>query len=263
MNEYVKNLNRIEFVVTMACTGRCKHCSEGEHINCKGHIDTELAVKSIREICEKYKIESLMTFGGEPLIYPDVVCAIHKTATEMGIEKRQLITNGFFTRKKERIEEVVTMLEKSGVKSLLLSVDAFHQETIPLEPVKHFAECAAKSKMSIQLSPAWLVSEEDNNPYNLKTKEILGAFEDLNISVGSGNVIFPSGNALKYLGEYFKEGTEYSSPYDEDIFDIRAISFSPNGDVLNGNINDNDILDILEAYRPYGKKKSTDSCLTK
>ena len=155
------------------------------------------------------------------------------------------------------------MLEKSGVKSLLLSVDAFHQETIPLEPVKHFAECAAKSKMSIQLSPAWLVSEEDNNPYNLKTKEILGAFEDLNISVGSGNVIFPSGNALKYLGEYFKEGTEYSSPYDEDIFDIRAISFSPNGDVLNGNINDNDILDILEAYRPYGKKTSTDSYLTK
>ena len=56
MNEYVKNLNRIEFVVTMACTGKCKHCSEGDHINCKGHIDTELAVKSIRQICEKYKI---------------------------------------------------------------------------------------------------------------------------------------------------------------------------------------------------------------
>ena len=64
MNEYVKNLNRIEFVVTMACTGKCKHCSEGEHTNCRGHIDTALAVKSIREICGQYKIESLMTFGG-------------------------------------------------------------------------------------------------------------------------------------------------------------------------------------------------------
>ncbi len=41
MNEYVKNLNRIEFVVTMACTGRCKHCSEGEHISCTGHIDAK------------------------------------------------------------------------------------------------------------------------------------------------------------------------------------------------------------------------------
>ena len=191
-----------------------------------------------------------MTFGGEPLIYPDVVCAIHKAAVEMGIEKRQLITNGFFSKKKERIEDVVKMLEENGVERVLLSVDAFHQETIPLEPVKHFAECVARSKIHIKLSPAWLVSEEDDNPYNLKTREILKEFEYLNISVGKGNVIFPSGNALKYLREYFDEEIEYSSPYDEDPNDIRAICFSPNGDVLNGNIHDKDILDILEAYRP-------------
>lgn len=250
MNEYVKNLNRIEFVVTMACTGKCIHCSEGAHLNCKGHIDTEIAVKSIHEICGKYKIESLMTFGGEPLIYPEAVCAIHKTAREMGIEERQLITNGFFSNKKEYIEEVVQKLEASGVDRLLLSVDAFHQETIPLEPVKYFAECAAKTQINIKLSPAWLVSEEDDNPYNLKTRDILGEFEYLNIPVGSGNVIFPSGNALKYLGEYFDEETEYSSPYDEDPRDIKAICFSANGDVLNGNVHEKGILDILEAYQP-------------
>ena len=87
MNEYVKNLKRIEFVVTMACTGKCKHCSEGEHVNCTGHIDKDIAVKAIHEICENYNIESLMTFGGEPLIYPDVVCSIHKTAKEIGSSK--------------------------------------------------------------------------------------------------------------------------------------------------------------------------------
>ena len=87
MNEYVKNLNRIEFVVTMACTGKCKHCSEGDHINCKEHIDTELAVKSIREICERYDIESLMTFGGEPLIYPDVVLCYSQNCKGHGNRK--------------------------------------------------------------------------------------------------------------------------------------------------------------------------------
>lgn len=250
MNKYVKNLNRIEFVVTMACTGKCKHCSEGEHVNCRGHIDTDIAVKSIREVCKNYKIESLMTFGGEPLIYPEVVCAIHKAAIEMGIAKRQLITNGFFSKQFERIKEVVRSLETSGVNELLLSVDAFHQETIPLEPVKHFAECVAKSKIHIKLSPAWLVSEDDNNPYNIRTREILKEFEDLNISVGSGNVIFPSGNALKYLGEYFDENVEISSPYDENPKDIRAIGFSPNGDVLDGNVYQKEILDILNDYQP-------------
>lgn len=250
MNEYVKNLNRIEFVVTMACTGRCKHCSEGEHVNCKGHIDAGIAVTSIREVCKNYKIESLMTFGGEPLIYPEVVCAIHRIATEMGIGKRQLITNGFFSKKYERIKEVVQNLEYSGVNELLLSVDAFHQETIPLEPVKYFAECVAKSKIHIKLSPAWLVSKEDNNPYNNRTREVIEGFEGLNILVGSGNVIFPSGNALKYLGEYFDENVNYLSPYHEDPKDIRAIEILPNGDVLNGNVYENGILDILNAYQP-------------
>ena len=33
MNKYLKNINRIEFVVTMACTGKCKHCSQGSHIS--------------------------------------------------------------------------------------------------------------------------------------------------------------------------------------------------------------------------------------
>ena len=250
MNEYVKNLNRIEFVVTMACTGKCKHCSEGEHINCKGHIDEELAVKSIREVCKAYKIESLMTFGGEPLIYPDVVCAIHKAAAEMGIKERQLITNGFFSNKKEQIEEVVQMLEESGVEILLLSVDAFHQETIPLEPVRYFAECLKKSKIGIELSPAWLVSKEDDNPYNIKTRDVLKKFDYLNIPIGAGNVIFPSGNALIYFREYFDENVVYSSPYDDNPKDIRAICFSPNGDVLNENIHNKDIIEILEAYRP-------------
>lgn len=32
MNEYLKNLNRIEFVITDSCTGKCKHCSQGNHI---------------------------------------------------------------------------------------------------------------------------------------------------------------------------------------------------------------------------------------
>lgn len=250
MNEYVKNLNRIEFVITMACTGKCKHCSEGEHTGCSGHIETDAALAAIREVCKNYRIESLMTFGGEPLLYPDVVCEIHCTAKEMGISKRDLITNGYFSKDAERIKEVVKNLEASGVCQVLLSVDAFHQETIPLEPVKIFAECVAKSKMRMKFSPAWLVSEADNNPYNVKTRELLRELDYLNIPVGSGNIIFPSGNALKYLKEYFDENIEFSSPYDENPRDIRAIGFSPNGDVLNGNIYRKGILEILDEYQP-------------
>ena len=54
MNKYLKNLNRIEFVVTMACTGKCKHCSQGEH---KSHenINKDIAADAVRKIANEYK----------------------------------------------------------------------------------------------------------------------------------------------------------------------------------------------------------------
>ena len=250
MNKYLRNTDRIEFVVTMACTGKCRHCSEGDHSGHTGHIDTETAVNSIRKICENYKIGTLMTFGGEPLLYPDVIYSIHRTAAAFGIGRRQLITNGFFSNKRDRIEEVTKNLADCGINDLLLSADAFHQETIPLEPVRFFAECAIRSGIPVRLSPAWLVSPDDHNPYNDRTREILRKFEPLQIPVGGGNVVFPQGNALKYLRDYFDENVEEFSPYEEDPEDIRTISFSQNGDVLNGNIYRSDILEIIRTYRP-------------
>lgn len=54
---------------------------------------------------------------------------------------------------------------------------------------------------------------------------------------------------MKYLSEYFDEDKEYVNPYDEDPTDIRAISFSENGDVLNGNIYEKSIMEIIEEYK--------------
>lgn len=250
MNAYLKNLNRIEFVVTEACTGRCKHCQNGEPVRTSEHIDTDIAVDAIRKVCAQYSIESVMTFGGEPLLYPDTVCAIHAAAERLGVEKQQIITNGYFAKQRERIEKVAQKLKESGVNDLRLSVDAFHRETIPLEPVRFFAECAVRAGIPVRLQPAWLVSREDQNPYNVRTREILGTFEQLEIPTVPGNVIFPSGNALVYLREYFDETVVEASPYEEDPKDVRSLSFLPNGDVLNGNVYRTDILAILRAYRP-------------
>ena len=251
MNKYLKNLNRIEFVVTMACTGRCKHCSEGEHIGKGEHIDGNIAAKAVYEMCKNYNILSLMTFGGEPLLYPEVVCKIHEMAKKMRIPQRDLITNGFFSKDENRIKEVAHMLAQNGVNNVLLSVDVFHQETIPLEPVKCFAKCVKEAGVSIRLQPAWLVGENDNNPYNKQTKAILQEFDKMDIPIASGNIIVPSGNALKYLGEYFDGKEDVVNPYEDDPLDVRAICFNPNGDVLNGNIYTKCIMDILEAYSPF------------
>jgi molybdenum cofactor biosynthesis enzyme MoaA len=64
MNEYLKNLKKIEFAVTDACTGRCRHCSEGEHGAQGAKIDPCIAADAVRKIASRYDIKTVMAFGG-------------------------------------------------------------------------------------------------------------------------------------------------------------------------------------------------------
>lgn len=249
MNPYLKNLSRIEFVVTTVCSGKCRHCSQGD-IRSSEHIDKDIACEAVFKIASEYNITSLMTFGGESLLYPETVCAIHRTATEMGIPKRQLITNGYFSRDYDKINSVAMNLADSCVNEILLSVDAFHQESIPLGYVIAFAEAVLATGTPIKVQPAWLISADDDNPYNITTRDILSEFNSMGIETNEGNVIFPSGNALRYLSEYFDKDNLPKNPYEEDPTDIRAICFSANGDILGENIYEKDINTILHCYAP-------------
>lgn len=248
-NKFLQNLNKIEFVVTDICTGRCKHCSQGDHSPNGERIDPHLAADAVRRISAEYDIQTVLAFGGEPLLHPDAVNAIMTAAKEMNISRRQVITNGYVSKNEDQIREIAERLCLCGVNDLLLSVDAFHQETVPLDVVKQFACEVKKCGITIRLSPAWLVSSADDNPYNRKTKEFLNEFADMEIPVGDGNVIFPEGNAIKYLAVYFKDKIP-ENPYAEDPSDVRCMSVLANGDLLGGNIYQRDIMELIKNYTP-------------
>ena len=55
MNPYI-NLNRIEFGITNACSGKCKHCSIGESSG-NDSVDAEAAVNVVKQLAGRYKIE--------------------------------------------------------------------------------------------------------------------------------------------------------------------------------------------------------------
>lgn len=207
------------------------------------------AVNTVKAVTEKYDIKTVMTFGGEPLLYPETVYAVHSAAKSAGVPRRQLITNGYFTKDISKIRKTVKLLYNAGVNDILLSVDAFHAETVPTDIVKHFAYEAINAGLPVRTQPAWLVSKEDDNPYNLKTKELLSEYKAFGIDENEGNIIFPEGNAAKYLKDYFGEAAP-QNPYVEDPFDIRCISFDPSGNALGGNIYRDKIADVLENYDP-------------
>ena len=262
LNKYIKEVDRLEFTVTNSCTGRCKHCSEGRLSGDK-KIDKERAVNALKDVASFYDVKSIMTFGGEALIYPDIVCAIHQAAMECNIPIRQLITNGCFSKDNDQIVEVARKLNQSGVNDILLSVDCFHVEKLPLDWVYLFAKALCENYSGrLRLQPTWVNDESDNNIYNLKTKECLAYFDDLNIEINDGDSVFPSGNAVEYLSEYFEKkplDMNFSCGdafYTSRLDDIDELMIDCSGDVLAcdfpiGNIMVNNILDIIKGYDPY------------
>ncbi|MDR3313565.1 MAG: radical SAM protein [Oscillospiraceae bacterium] len=261
-NQYI-NLNRIEFSITDACSGRCKHCGDGGRSAKGASVRMDAAVDAVRKLANRFPVESVMTFGGEPLLFADTVCAIHAAARDCGIPKRQLITNGYFSKDEKRIDAVAEKLCNAGVNDIMLSVDAFHQEYIPLEPVMAFAEAQLRHKApQLRVHPAWVVNERYENPYNAETKRILKQFQDKGIAASRGNNIGPSGNAVKYLGEYFAPPEEIdltapcgSMPYTTRLDAIDCFCINPNGDVRLcsvsiGNIYKCDILELVDSYNP-------------
>ena len=262
-------IRRIEFMVTYQCTGSCIHCSAADVLNRPGKylcVQEKEAVEAVKWLARNHPVTSVMTFGGEPLLHGDVVCAIHNAATEAGVAKRQLITNGYFSREEEKLREMAARLKRAGVNNLLLSVDAFHQKKIPLEGVRKFAEAVKKEEIKqFRLQPAWLVNKEHENPYNEETKKILASFAGLKIPVNQGNDIFLAGNAARYLASYYETGeTDLTvgcgaMPYTEPLDRITSVSIEPNGDVVAcafviGNIYRETMEEIVGRYDPYARE---------
>ena len=176
MNKYLA-VNRLEFAITYLCNSRCKHCQLGEEEERRkfpSHIDKDLAVEIVRRVGKEYGPESIMTFGGEPLLYPEIVYAIHKEAMKVGIPVRDVITNGFWSRNIGKIQETAHNLVKSGVTKVNISIDCFHQEFVPIDIVKKAAESLLKAGMKhVSWDPCWVVSKDHDNEHNRKTRAFL------------------------------------------------------------------------------------------
>jgi len=220
-------------------------------------IDAVAAATAVKHCAKRFSVDSLMTFGGEPLLFADAVCRIHATARDAGIPRRQLITNGFFSHDDAEIDKVAQALCESGINDVMLSVDAFHQETIPVESVMQFANALVKYGIpSLRVHPAWVVNAENDNKYNVETKRLLKLFADRGIRASNGNNISLSGNASKYLAEYYPPSADMdlSEPCGW-LGELNCISINPNGAVSAcaeiGNIYNDDILDIIDNYNPY------------
>ncbi|MBL7200396.1 MAG: radical SAM protein [Anaerolineae bacterium] len=264
MNPYL-TVNRIEFLVTYRCNSHCKHCQVGPAARASRPpvIDAGLAARIVGRVCEAYTPSSAMTFGGEPLLFPDVVCAVHGAARAGGIEKRQVITNAGWPRSGGEFRTVAAQLAESGVNSVCISVDAFHQETIPVPVVERNVRALVDVGIEVlEWNPCWVVSKEHDNPWNGRTRAVLDALSHLPVVEDDGNVVQPEGYARTWLREYLPaqtaapEGSCGDMPYTGQLDQVGSISVEPDGGIavcdewIIGNAAQRDVVDILRDYDP-------------
>jgi hypothetical protein len=265
MNQFL-TVDRIEFVVTYRCNSHCKHCQVGQNKRASRPtaIDEGLAVQIIRDITQAYSPRSIMTFGGEPLLFPDVVCAIHAAARANGIGERQVITNAGWPRSEAEFREVAFRLADSGANDMCISVDCFHQEYIPLSVVERNVQSLVDAGIGrLEWNPCWVVSKEHDNPWNRHTQSVLQALAHLPVAESEGNVVQPEGNARIWLRDFMPSriltptGACGDMPYTGRLDEVSGISVEPDGSIavcdefVIGNAAQRDVVEMLRSYDPY------------
>ena len=260
--------NRLEFIVTYRCNSRCRHCqvTAAERKRRPAALSPQLAQRAVRELAAAYPLTSMMTFGGEPLLYPETVFAAHAAARDCGISSRDVITNAGVPRGEEDFRHVAQRLADSGVNYISISVDAFHEEYVPLEILRRNVRALVDVGIQhLEWNPVFAVSRDADNPWDARTRQILKELSDLPvINDGTNDIqLLPMGAALDNLAEYLPPrqpcppGTCGDIPFSGPLDDITCISVEPDGslttcfDLSIGNMREKNAAEICQRYDPY------------
>ena len=260
------DLHRLEFSITYRCSAHCLHCQVEDDLrrSAPAAIDPTLGAQIVHRVARAYPHRSLMTFGGEPLLYPEAVCAIHQAAQEEGIAHRSIITNASVPRPEAAFRALARRLAACGVNAVYISVDAFHQANIPLEVVERNARALAEAGIEeLVWNPCWVVSREHDNAWNRRTRKVLAALSYLPAREDEGNVVQPDGHARDALAEFLPPkvplpaGSCGDMPYTGPLDEIGSIGVEPDGaitvchELAIGNAAQEDVVEILQRYDPY------------
>jgi hypothetical protein len=217
---------------------------------------------------DTFQIESLMTFGGEPLLYPESTAALLQAAAAHGVRRRELITNGYFSNDTAFINTVVEQLIAAGVNDIKLSIDTFHQEYIPIQHIEPFIVALQSHKFTnLSIHPAWLVSQDHANDYNRQTRNLISALSrTYDIDISPGNAVALSGLAKQHFWSYYPEKLiDLNMPcgkmaFTSSLSDIKTLRILPNGNIaicramVIGNIFRSSMESIVRDYNHNAHK---------
>ncbi|KPJ73591.1 hypothetical protein AMJ52_03485 [candidate division TA06 bacterium DG_78] len=220
------------------------------------------AIRWLTEITTMQPIQSLTIHGGEPFLYFEELHNYLRKAKELNILQRWVITNGYWAETRTVAEEKLSTLKEFGLTCITFSVDAFHQEYIPLDIVKTALVAATQLDFdTIAVDSYYIVSKDYDNAYNKITTKIIDNLNGLPEVHFFQYPISFEGRAADYLTEDMQLQTEIPSgrcqlprwlggdcknPHTVEIDCEGNVTLCPG--ICIGNAKEKSITEVLENY---------------
>ena len=122
-------------ITNYVCTAACRHCMFASGPDCPKEFITPDTAERIAALLEEAGTASVHIGGGEPFMNFGALCDTVKALHRHGIGIDYIETNGFWAVKEDFIRDRLRTLKKIGVDCIMVSVDPFHIEYVPLERV--------------------------------------------------------------------------------------------------------------------------------
>lgn len=131
------------------CSSSCGHCL----YCCSPHWEKRyLGKETLRNILEKIKslrCTSIHIGGGEPFLNLEGLKMVVETTLSMGVRIEYVETNSSWYRDEESACRILSSLLDSGLSTMLVSIDPFHNECIPFYKVKGVLEACRATGMNV------------------------------------------------------------------------------------------------------------------
>jgi hypothetical protein len=251
------------FLLTFKCTAKCKHCSyRGAPTRANRHITLTDAIRWLTELTDTQPFDWLTVHGGEPFLFYDILKEIVQNAAKLGIPKVGVITNAYWATDLKTAKQALSELMDAGINRITVSIDAFHQEYIPLERAK----TAIITASDLRFEKVWVDSYYINpitpsNSYDLKTIQTIDSLRDIHGVEFSGYPVGLAGRAADQLVDEVKMSKRTPSgkctfPFwlGGDLKNPNVIEIDYEGNVTLcpglciGNAKETSLLDVLESY---------------
>ncbi len=268
---------RVGLLITERCNIECAHCwldsgPDRGVTMCMG--DARWFIDQAGDIPT---VEWISLTGGEPFLYPELLEASVRCASEKGL-RTECVTNCYWAGTEQEAEEALGKLVEAGLDVINMSVDDFHQRHIHLERVGNCYRAARSLGLKVVVMCAAARSSA------LRANEVKILLGDGDIQILGAGMSRPKAQAIIIEDPFIPVGRGAEIPEEEWLagerpvggpcnLALRDIGISPSGGVLPccsaaglvgeaclGNSREEGLAEILEraARRPLFKALNKD-----